>query len=49
MPTSSGIISPAAFHPMLTTFIVWVMLTVGGSGNNKERSSAPISSGRSGR
>lgn len=30
-----GFISPAAFHPMLTTFIVWVMLTVGGSGNNK--------------
>lgn len=30
-----GFISPQAFHPMLTTFIVWVMLTVGGSGNNK--------------
>ena len=30
-----GFISPAAFHPMLTTFIVWVMLIVGGSGNNK--------------
>lgn len=30
-----GFISPAAFHPMHTTFIVWVMLIVGGSGNNK--------------
>lgn len=30
-----GYISPTAFQPMLTTFIVWVMLIVGGSGNNK--------------
>src|SRR5690606_38189194 len=30
-----GYISPTAFQPMLTTVIVWVMLIVGGSGNNK--------------
>lgn len=30
-----GFISPLSFTPMLTTFIVWVMLTLGGSGNNK--------------
>ncbi len=29
-----GYISPTAFQPMLTTFIVWVML-IAGSGNNK--------------
>lgn len=28
-------ISPLAFEPMLATFIVWVMLIVGGSGNTK--------------
>jgi branched-chain amino acid transport system permease protein len=27
-------ISPEAFEPMMTTFIVWVMLVAGGSGNN---------------
>lgn len=28
-------ISPEAFDPLYTTFIVWVMLIAGGSGNNK--------------
>ncbi len=28
-------IGPQAFEPMLGTFIIWVMLIVGGSGNNK--------------
>jgi len=28
-------ISPEAFKPMLATFLVWVMLIAGGSGNNK--------------
>src|SRR5690606_8487313 len=28
-------VSPDSFEPMLATFIVWVMLIVGGSGNNK--------------
>lgn len=28
-------ISPEAFDPMLATFLVWVMLIAGGSGNNK--------------
>lgn len=28
-------ISPEAFEPMMTTFIVWVMLVAGGSGNNR--------------
>jgi len=28
-------ISPDAFKPMLATFLVWVMLIAGGSGNNK--------------
>lgn len=28
-------ISPEAFEPMLATFLVWVMLIAGGSGNNK--------------
>ncbi len=30
-----GFISPEAFLPELTTFLVWVMLIAGGSGNNK--------------
>jgi branched-chain amino acid transport system permease protein len=30
-----GFISPEAFDPLFTTFIVWVMLIAGGSGNNK--------------
>lgn len=30
----SGFISPGAFDPMLATFVVWVMLIAGGSGNN---------------
>ncbi len=29
-----GFISPEAFDPLFTTFLVWVMLVVGGSGNN---------------
>ena len=29
-----GFISPEAFHPLYATFLVWVMLIVGGSGNN---------------
>src|SRR5690606_11859808 len=28
-------ISPEAFEPMMTTFIVWVMLVAGGGGNNR--------------
>ena len=28
-------ISPEAFEPLMSTFIVWVMLVLGGSGNNK--------------
>lgn len=31
----SGFISPGAFDPMLATFVVWVMLIAGGSGNNR--------------
>ena len=30
-----GLISPEAFAPEFATFIVWVMLIAGGSGNNK--------------
>jgi branched-chain amino acid transport system permease protein len=30
-----GFISPEAFDPLFATFIVWVMLIAGGSGNNK--------------
>lgn len=30
-----GFISPEAFDPFIVTFIVWVMLIAGGSGNNK--------------
>ena len=30
-----GFISPEAFDPLFTTFVVWVMLIAGGSGNNK--------------
>lgn len=30
-----GFISPEAFEPMLATFLVWVMLIAGGSGNNR--------------
>jgi branched-chain amino acid transport system permease protein len=30
-----GFISPEAFDPIFATFIVWVMLVAGGSGNNK--------------
>jgi branched-chain amino acid transport system permease protein len=30
-----GFIGPEAFEPMIATFIVWVMLIVGGSGNNR--------------
>ncbi len=31
----SGFISPGAFDPMFATFVVWVMLIAGGSGNNR--------------
>ena len=31
----SGFISPAAFEPMYGTFLIWVMLISGGSGNNR--------------
>jgi len=31
----SGFISPEAFDPMFGTFVVWVMLIAGGSGNNR--------------
>ena len=30
-----GFVSPEAFSPNFSTFLVWVMLIVGGSGNNK--------------
>ncbi len=30
-----GFISPEAFDPLFATFLVWVMLIAGGSGNNK--------------
>ncbi len=30
-----GFISPEAFDPLFATFIVWVMLIAGGSGNNR--------------
>jgi branched-chain amino acid transport system permease protein len=30
-----GFISPEAFDPVFATFIVWVMLIAGGSGNNR--------------
>lgn len=30
-----GFISPEAFHPQFATFIVWVMLIAGGSGNTR--------------
>lgn len=31
----SGFISPSAFEPMYGTFLIWVMLIAGGSGNNR--------------
>ncbi len=31
----NAFISPSAFKPMLATFLVWVMMIAGGSGNNK--------------
>ncbi|RED51058.1 branched-chain amino acid ABC transporter permease [Aestuariispira insulae] len=31
----TGFISPEAFDPLLATFLIWVMLIAGGSGNNK--------------
>jgi len=30
-----GFVSPGAFDPMFATFVVWVMLIAGGSGNNR--------------
>lgn len=30
-----GFVSPEAFDPMHTTFLIWVMLIAGGSGNNR--------------
>lgn len=30
-----GFISPEAFDPMVATFLIWVMLIAGGSGNNR--------------
>ncbi len=35
-------ISPEAFEPMMTTFIVWVMLVAGGSGNNRGAIVGPL-------
>ena len=35
-------ISPEAFEPMMTTFIVWVMLIAGGSGNNRGAILGPL-------
>ncbi|MBN1356659.1 branched-chain amino acid ABC transporter permease [bacterium] len=31
----SGAIQPAVFEPLFGTFIIWTMLTLGGTGNNK--------------
>lgn len=31
----SGFISPASFTPLMATFIVWLMILLGGTGNNK--------------
>ncbi len=31
----NGYVSPSDFQPMLATFLVWVMLIAGGSGNNR--------------
>jgi len=31
----TGFISPEAFDPLMSTFLIWVMLIAGGSGNNK--------------
>ena len=34
MVTSDGILNPTAFAPLRYTFLIWVMVIVGGSGNN---------------
>ncbi len=34
MVTYDGLFSPAAYRPMRYTFLIWVMVIVGGSGNN---------------
>ena len=31
----TGFVSPQVFNPMMATFIVWLMVMVGGTGNNK--------------
>lgn len=32
--TYNGILSPTSYHPLRFTFLIWVMVIVGGSGNN---------------
>ena len=34
MVTLDGLLSPGSFNPLRYTFLVWVMVIVGGSGNN---------------
>ena len=34
MVTSDGLLNPTAFNPLRYTFLIWVMVIVGGSGNN---------------
>lgn len=34
MITSEGLLNPTAFAPLRYTFLIWVMVVVGGSGNN---------------
>ena len=31
----TGFVSPTTFTPLMATFIVWLMIMVGGSGNNR--------------
>jgi len=31
----TGFVSPQVFNPLMSTFIVWLMVMVGGSGNNR--------------
>ncbi|AXC49860.1 branched-chain amino acid ABC transporter permease [Paracoccus suum] len=34
MVTSDGLLNPTSFNPLRYTFLIWVMVIVGGSGNN---------------
>jgi branched-chain amino acid transport system permease protein len=31
----TGFVSPQVFNPLMSTFIVWLMVMVGGTGNNR--------------